>query len=401
MDKKFIYTGQAIFDETEIQEVVEVLRKGRLGLSQKGREFEKKFARYITSDHCILTNSGSSASLLALDAMKHLRNLKEGEIITPACGFPTTVNPIFQLGFKPVFVDVDKTYNLTPEFVESAISKDTVGVMFAHTLGNPAKIGEIAKIANEKGLFLIEDCCDAYGGTYKGKMCGSFGNLATYSFYPAHGITLGGEGGAVTTSDRQLDKIIRSLRDWGKDCYCDAWQDNRCGKRFDHEIDGVVYDHKYTFARLGYNLKPTEMQAAFGLVQLTRLDSFNSTRRRNFKLLYERLEEFRGSFEYPEINFGADPVFFGFPLMIKDNKINRKDFVGYLNIQGIGTRFLFGGDLTKQPAYQGKEYKVSGNLEMTRDIFRNLFWIGVHPAISEQDIEFIGQSFKNYFQRVK
>jgi CDP-6-deoxy-D-xylo-4-hexulose-3-dehydrase len=399
MSRDFIYTGYAVYDDNEIQAVVDTLKEKRLGLSKKGKEFERRFAEYITAKSCVLTNSGSSSSLLALDAMKHFKGLKGGEIITPACGFPTTINPIFQLGFTPVFTDVDKTYNISPEYIREAITDKTTGIIFAHTLGNPAKIEEIMDIASENNLFVIEDCCDAYGSRYKEKMCGSFADLSTYSFYPAHNITLAGEGGAVTTSNPQLEKILRSLRDWGRDCFCEAWQDNRCGKRFEHKLtDGQPYDHKYIFARQGYNLKPTEIQAAFGLIQLSRLEEFNKRRRENFTYFQESFSDLRDHFEQIEVNEGADPVLFGYPLMIKNTKIERISLLGFLNDNKIATRLLFGGDLTRHPAYSDAEYSVSGNLTMTDNITKNLFWVGVHPNVHKEDIDYIHSKLKEYIQ---
>lgn len=392
----FIYTGRAVYGREEEEAVLEVLRSEKLGLAGKGREFEKRFAKYMQTKNCVLTNSGSSASLLALDAIKHKRNLEGGEIITPACGFPTTVNPIFQLGFTPVFVDVDESYNLNPEIVEEALSDKTKGIFFAHTLGNPAKVKELKEIAIKRELFLIEDCCDAYGSTYKGKMCGSFGNASTVSFYPAHNITLGGEGGAVLTDDSRTSKILRSLRDWGKDCFCDAFEDNKCGKRFQHKIGGIEYDHKYIFSRMGYNLKPTEMQAAFGLAQLDRIEGFNKKRRENGEKLEETFNEFRDYFNQIKVNKGADPVLFGFPLMIKKESIDRNGLVSFLNEKKIATRYLFGGNLLNQPLYKGKEFRVSGELEMTDRIFKDLFWIGCHPAMGHEEIKYIGSSVKEY-----
>jgi len=322
--------------------------------------------------------------------------LDGGEIITPACGFPTTVNPIIQLGFDPVFVDVDDSYNLNPEIIEEAIGLHTKGISFAHTLGNPAKIKEIMELANKRGLFVIEDCCDAYGALYDGKKCGSFGDVATTSFYPAHNITLAGEGGAILTKDIGLNKIIKSIRDGGRDCHCDAGQDNACSKRFEQEIGGVPYDHKYVFARIGYNLKPIEAQAAFGIEQLRKIGSFNKARRENFNKFKDLFSDYLNFFEIPEINLGADPVFFGFPLMIKDKNIDRRDLVNFLNKNKIGTRYMFGGNLLQQPAYKDKGYAVVGNLDKSDEILKNLFWIGIHPGVTDEVINYVGAIFKEY-----
>jgi len=402
MVNKFIYTGYATYGEEEIQAVIDSLRTGRLGLSSKGKEFEKKFASIFDRDYCVLANSGSSASLLALDALKHFKSFSKGEIIVPACSFPTTVNPISQLGFTPVFVDIDTSCNISGELIEEAISDETRGVIFAHTLGNPAEMDGIKKIISKKNLFLIEDCCDAYGSMYDGKNCGTWGEVSTYSFYPAHNITLAGEGGAVTTNNKSLERIIRSLRDWGKDCFCEAWEDNRCGSRFNQELGGVEYDHKYTFARKGYNLKPTEIQAAFGLVQLNRLEQFNEKRKENFASLKEVFSNFEDSFDMIKIHEKSEPVFFGFPLIIKDSQISRKKLVNFLNQNGIGTRYLFGGNLLHQPLYKNSsEYKVVGDLPNTNNVFKNLFWIGNHPAIGHEEINYIHDTFKRYLSNLK
>ena len=268
----FIPTGLAIYGAPEMNAIIKALISEKLGLSNKGEEFEKRFANYCETNYCSLANSGSSASLLALSAIKKKYKLNKGEIITPACGFPTTVNPIIQLGFKPVFTDVDETYNITPELISNALSQNTVGICFAHTLGNPARIEEIAKLAKEKNIFLVEDCSDAYGSLYQGKKCGSFGDASIASFYPAHNITLAGEGGAIMTNDSETNKLVRSLRDWGRDCHCKTGQDNACNNRFGHFIGNIPYDHKYLFSEVGYNLKPTELQAAMGIEQLKRIE---------------------------------------------------------------------------------------------------------------------------------
>ena len=394
--KTFITTGLAVYDDNEINAMVDSILKGHFGLSERGCEFEKKFADYMTTKHSTLVNSGSSANLLALNAIKNKFKLKGGEIITPACGFPTTVNPIIQLGFKPAFIDIDKTLNITPEGVLNAINKDTKGIMFSHTLGNPAKIKEIMDIASEHNLFVIEDCCDAYGSTYNGKKCGSFGNVSTYSFYPAHGITLG-EGGAVATNDSELNKIILSLRDWGRDCWCKAGRDNTCLKRFDHKLGDVPYDHKYIYSQIGYNLKPIEFQAAMGIEQLKKIDKFNSIRKNNYKIFKEEFSQFDKHLELPEINEGADPIFFGLPIMIINDKVERQKLVRFLNENKIGTRFLFGGNLLKQPAYKSINHKVYQDLDYTNKVMKNLFWIGIHPGINEEIIKYIVSKFKEFF----
>jgi CDP-6-deoxy-D-xylo-4-hexulose-3-dehydrase len=351
----------------------------------------------MTTKHSILVNSGSSANLLALNAVKNKLSLEKGEIVTPACCFPTTINPIIQLGFKPAFIDIDKTLNITPEGVLKAINKDTRGIMFSHTLGNPCRIDEIRDIAEDKGLFIIEDCCDAYGSTYGGKMCGSWGLASTFSFYPAHNITMG-EGGAVATDDKELKRIIMSLRDWGRDCWCEAGKDNTCGKRFEYKLGDIPYDHKYIYSQIGYNFKPLELQAAMGLVQLKKIDAFNRARKKNFRIYAEELSALDNHLELPSINDKADPVFFGLPLMIKDRKIERYKLLKFLNANKIGTRLLFGGNILRQPAYKKIGHAVYGKLEYTDKVTRDLFWIGIHPGIDEEAIKYIISKFKEFLE---
>ncbi|MBN1502656.1 lipopolysaccharide biosynthesis protein RfbH [Candidatus Woesearchaeota archaeon] len=390
-----ITTGLAIYSGAEINSVIDSLLSGRLGLANSGRTFEKKFADYTNRDKCILVNSGSSANLLALDAIKVKYNLNGGEIITPACSFPTTVNPIIQLGFTPAFVDVDESLNISPKGILRAINSKTKGLLFSHTLGNPSDMGEIMSIAKRNKLFVIEDCCDAYGSKYNGKMCGSFGISSTYSFYPAHTITLG-EGGAITTNNSELFKIIRSLRDWGRDCWCDTGVSNTCGRRFGYMLDGVNYDHKYIYSTIGYNMKPLELQAAMGLEQLKKLNYFCEIRKRNFNILTKEFQKFTKYFELPKIHPKAEPVFFGFPILIKDKRIDRTELVKFLNKKKIATRYLFGGNLTCQPAYKNIDYKVYQKLEYTDKIMRYLFWIGIHPGINEEIITYVVDSFSTY-----
>jgi len=392
----FISTGLAIYDAEEINVIIDTLLEGKLGIAQKGDEFEEKFANYINTKTILLVNSGSSASLIAMEGVKKYFDINDGEIITTSCGFPTTLNPIIQLGFKPVFVDVDKTYNITPENIKNTLNNKTKGIAFAHTLGNPAKVDEIMNIAKDNNLFVLEDCCDAYGSKYNGKMCGSFGTVSTFSFYPAHNITLAGEGGAIASNNFEIHKLMRSFRDWGKDCFCNAGQDNKCGKRFDFNIGGIPYDHKYIYSQIGYNLKPIEIQAAMGLAQLKKINNFNNIRKQNYNGLKEIFSSLEDHFELPKINPKAEPVFFGLPLMIKNQKIQRQDLVKYLNKNKIGTRYVFGGNLLHHPAYKDMDYQISGELTQTDNIFKNAFWIGIHPGIGEKEIDYIGTKFKEY-----
>jgi CDP-6-deoxy-D-xylo-4-hexulose-3-dehydrase len=398
-----ILTGLAVYDDKELNAIIETLLDGWFGLGKRGIEFEQQFAKYIGNKFSVLVNSGSSANLLALNAIKIQRNLKEGEIITPACAFPTTFNPILQLGFKPAVIDVDETLNITPEGVKAAINKNTVGIMFAHSLGNTARIDEIKKIADENNLFLIEDCCDALGSKVNGKNCGTFGHLATFSFYPAHGITLG-EGGCVTTNDNQLNMILRSLRDWGRDCFCTTDEKNplgKCGKRFDFKLGDVPYDHKYIYSQIGYNMKPLELQAAMGLEQLKKLNDFNNIRKSNFAIYVKEFTKFSKYVEIAKINKNAEPIFFGLPLIIKDSRIKRQELLKFLNDNKIATRLLFGGNLLKQPAYKTIEYALYGKLDYTDKIMKDCFWIGVHPGITEDMIKYVSSKLKEFFDGIE
>lgn len=394
-----ILTGLAVYDHLEINAMIDSLLDGWFGLGKKGKEFEKAFSNRLTVKHTTLVNSGSSANLLALEGAKNNLNLENGGIITPACSFPTTVNPIIKLGFEPAFIDVDKTLNITPEGILSAIGKDTKGIMFAHSMGNPAKIDEIVKIAEEKGLFVIEDCCDALGSKFNGHLCGSFGLASTFSFYPAHGITMG-EGGAVSTNDPKLNRIIKSLRDWGKDCWCTTNEQNpegACGKRFDYMLGDIPYDHRYIYSQIGYNLKPLELQAAMGIEQLKKIEEFNKIRKNNFKIYKEELAAFGSCYmELPEVNKGADPVFFGLPLIINNPKIKRNELLKFLNKSKIATRVLFAGNITFQPAYKSISYSKCQDLNYTNKLARDCFWIGIHPGITEEMIKYIVSKFKEF-----
>lgn len=397
-----ILTGLAVYDHKEINAIFNSVLEGWFGLSKKGKEFEERFSEKINRNYSNFVNSGSSANLLALNAIKNKLKLKKGEIITPACTFPTTLNPIIQLGFKPNFIDVDKTLNIAPESVYNAINKNTKGIMFAHTLGNPAQVDEILEIARQKNLFLIEDCCDALGSKYNNKTCGSFGEASTFSFYPAHILTTG-EGGMVSTDDSSLDRIIKSLRDWGRDCYCTTDEKSffgACRKRFDFKINNIPYDHKYIFSQIGYNLKPLELQAAMGLEQLLKLDEFIEIRKRNFEIYKRELSEFEEHFELPEINSKADPIFFGLPLTIKNPRIDRQSLLKFLNKNKIATRLFFGGNIIYHPAYKNIKYSISGELKNSNNILKNSFWMGIHPGISEEMIKYIGFGFTEYLKKI-
>jgi CDP-6-deoxy-D-xylo-4-hexulose-3-dehydrase len=355
-------------------------------------KFETAFARYFGLRHAILTNSGSSANLLALACLTSptlgQRALQPGdEIITVAAGFPTTVNPIFQSNLTPVFVDVTiPTYNVDVDQLSAAIGPRTRGIILAHTLGNPFDLDAVVALAKKHDLWLIEDCCDAVGATYCGKMVGTFGDLATTSFYPAHHITMG-EGGCVLTNTTPLKRLVESFRDWGRDCWCDTGQDNTCGKRFDWQLGGLPegYDHKYIYSHIGYNLKATDMQAAVGLAQLEKLDAFIEARQMNFQCLYEGLYDLQEFFILPEALPESQPSWFGFPLAVRTGApFSRRDLLQYLDKRKIGTRLLFGGNLTRQPAYRSTSYRVVGELRNTDFVMSQVFWIGVYPGLTEE-----------------
>jgi CDP-6-deoxy-D-xylo-4-hexulose-3-dehydrase len=329
------------------------------------------------------------------------RQLKPGdEVITVAAGFPTTLNPIVQNGLVPVFVDVELgTYNATFERIEAAIGPKTKAIFIAHTLGNPFPVEQVAALAKEKGLWLVEDNCDAVGSLHNGRKTGTFGDLATVSFYPAHHITMG-EGGCVLTDSPKLKVLVESFRDWGRDCWCDPGVDNTCGKRFGQCFGGLPagYDHKYVYSHVGYNLKATDMQAAIGLAQLDKLPAFIEARRANWKRLRTGLSQWEEFLLLPEATEGSDPSWFGFLITVKDGSpLSREDLVKRLDDRKIATRLLFGGNLLHQPAYQGIAHRVSGSLENTDKIMRRTFWIGVYPGLTGAMIDFVIEAFRDAF----
>lgn len=367
--------------------------------------FEKRLAKLIGVDHLITVNSGSSANLVAFSALTSsklgARAICPGdEVIGVAAGFPTTVNPILQFGAVPVFVDVELgTYNIDASQIEAAITPKTKAIMLAHTLGNPYKLEVITALCKKHNLWLVEDCCDALGSTYKGQMVGTFGDIATLSFYPAHHITMG-EGGAVFTNNAQLKQIAESFRDWGRDCYCAPGKDNTCGRRFCQQFGTLPegYDHKYTYSHIGYNLKITDMQAACGVAQLDRAAGFIAQRKANFAFLKSRLAACEEFLILPEATPGSDPSWFGFPITLREGTdIRRVDLLTYLDQHKIGTRLLFAGNLTRQPSMQGKTYRVVGDLCNTDIVMNNTFWIGVQPALTEEMLEFAASKIKQYF----
>lgn len=385
-----------VLDANELKLMVEASLDGWLTTGRFNTAFEQRLAEYLNVRFVLTTNSGSSANLLAFSALTSPRlgdrAIKPGdEVIGVAAGFPTTVNPILQFGAVPVFVDIDiPTHNIDASQIEAAISPKTKAIMLAHSLGNPFNLQAVQEICRKYNLWLIEDNCDALGSRYDGRLTGTFGDIGTLSFYPAHHITMG-EGGAVFTNDPELKKIIESYRDWGRDCYCAPGKDNTCQKRFCWKLGQLPegYDHKYTYSHLGYNLKITDMQAACGLAQLDKLDGFIQTRKNNFAYLSNRLSDCAEFLELPQATPGSDPSWFGFLLTIKPEAgIRRVDLLNYLDQHKIGTRLLFAGNLTRQPYMDGRNYRVHGELRNTDIVMNQSFWIGVYPGLSENMLDY-------------
>ncbi len=397
-----------VFDEKEITNLVDASLDFWLTTGRYANEFESKFAAYMQQKYCMLVNSGSSANLIALSTLTSEiledKRLKPGdEVLTVAAGFPTTINPIIQNRLTPVFVDVDlKTFNIESSVIENALSEKTKAIMLAHTLGNPFDLDAVKKITEKYGLYLIEDCCDAVGSTYRGKLVGTFSDLSTTSFYPAHHMTMG-EGGAVLTSNPLLKRIATSLRDWGRDCFCDPGCDNTCGRRFEGQYGDMPqgYDHKYIYSHIGYNLKVTDMQAAIGVAQLEKLPGFVEKRKANFNALKNGLKTYEEYLILPEATPNSDPSWFGFPFNVRENtKFSRNDLAGYLEDHKILTRQLFAGNITKQPAYKNTQYRISGSLENTDYIMRNTIFIGVYPGIDNVRMDYILSVFHNFFNNI-
>ncbi len=400
--------ARRVYDDKELISLVDSSLDFWLTAGKYASEFEKKFADLLGLKHCLLVNSGSSANLLAMTALTSPllgeKRLKPGdEVITVAAAFPTTVNPIIQNRLIPVFVDIDLgTYNIKTEQMEKALSKKTKAVFLAHTLANPFDLEAVTKFAQENNLFLIEDCCDAVGSTFNGQAVGTFGDLATVSFYPAHHMTMG-EGGAVLTNSGKLSRIVRSFRDWGRDCYCEPGHDNTCGKRFSQQHGTLPfgYDHKYVYSHIGYNLKITDLQAAIGVEQLKKLPGFIETRKRNFATLYERLQQYVQYLILPETHPKADPSWFAFPLTIKkDAPFAAKELVSFLENRKIMTRKLFAGNITRQPAYQNVPYRIIGDLFNTDYVMENTFFIGVYPGLTPEMIDYVTGSFDDFFREI-
>lgn len=393
-----------VIGERELTYLVDASLDGWLTTGRFNDAFEKRLAEFLGVKHVLTTNSGSSANLLAFSALTSPqlgeRALKPGdEVIGVAAGFPTTVNPVIQCGMVPVFVDVALgTYNIDSSQLEAAVSEKTRAIMLAHTLGNPFDVAEVVRVARKYDLWLVEDCCDALGSTYAGRRVGGFGDIATLSFYPAHHITMG-EGGAVFTNNGDLRRIAESLRDWGRDCYCPPGKENTCGKRFGWQLGTLPhgYDHKYTYSHAGYNLKITDMQAAVGLAQLEALPGFVESRRGNFRYLKSRLAGLEEHFLLPEATPGSDPSWFGFPLCVRpEAEFARVDLLRYLDQYRIGTRLLFAGNLTRQPYFQGRNYRVSGKLANSDVVMNDVFWLGVFPGLSEDMLDYVAQRLETF-----
>ena len=403
------YAG-GVYDSSDIWAMVDCILDGWFGVGKKAALFEKKLCDYIGMKHGTIVNSGSSANLLAVTALME-PNIKNGmkpgdEVITPAATFPTTFNPILQNNLIPVLLDADiSTYNMSLDKLEDALSERTKMISIPHTLGNPHDMSKIIKFATDHGLFVLEDTCDALGSKYDEKMCGSFGDISTYSFYPAHHITMG-EGGAVLANNPEMAKSVRSLRDWGRACWCNLDEKNpmgTCDNRFDWQLGELPhgYDHKYIYSSIGYNLKPLEFQAAMGLIQLDRVKDFEEKRKKNFKLLYNIFKDFEEFLSLPHSLPKADPNWFAFPLTIRENApFSRKEIIGFFEKNKISTRPIFAGNIIRHPAYQKSNYRIVGDLKNSDNMLTNSFFLGVYPGLTIDQIDFIAIIAEQFFKQV-
>jgi len=404
--KTYIPASGKVFDHHEIDNAVKAARDGWWTEGEFAKQFEKKFSSYLGVRYVSLVNSGSSANLLALSALTSdvfgKKALRPGDkVITAACAFPTTVNPILQNRLKPVFVDIDPgTRNPTVDMIRKAITKKTRVIMMAHSLGNPLPLSGIMELVKTYDVWFVEDCCDALGSTYHHQLVSTFGHVATFSFYPAHQITMG-EGGAVVTNNPLIHRAIRQFRDWGRDCWCDTGKDDTCGRRFGFKMGKLPfgYDHKYIYSQLGYNLKLTDFQAAIGVAQLNKLPRFIRRRKENFKKLYSFFKRYENYFVLPTWEKEADPCWFGFMVVVKEHApFTRLEIVRYLENHGIGTRNLFAGNLLKHPAYMKRnDYRISGKLTNSDIIMNNGFWIGVYPGITNRMLQYSEKIVSKFF----
>ena len=403
----FIPASGQVIGEREKELMHKAVDKGWLTASTFNREFEDTLTRWIGSKAVRTVNSGSSANLVAFMALTSPklgdRAIKRGdEVISVACGFPTTINPIIQAGAVPVFLDINTTLNIATKDLESAITDKTKAIFIAHTMGNPFNLEEITALAKKHNLWLIEDCCDALGARWRNQNVGTFGDLATLSFFPAHHITMG-EGGAVIINNTKLTRLVESFRDWGRDCWCEPGKDNTCKQRYCQEFEGLPYgyDHKYVFTHVGYNLKITEMQAACGVAQLEKLDYFISMRRGNYSYLANRLSNYEELW-LPTVYPDAHPSWFGFPITLSpDAKFERQSLILYLNDHNIGTRLLFAGNATKQPFLKGQNYRVHGTLEQTDHTMHNTFWMGVQPSLTQPMLDYMCDTVDKFMKEYR
>lgn len=400
------YAGR-VFDDAELVHLVDAALDFWLTAGRYAKRFEEEFARVFGARHAILVNSGSSANLVAVSALTSPKlgaeRLRPGdEVLTAATGFPTTVNPILQNGLVPVFVDVTvPTYNADVDALAAAVSPRTRAIVLAHTLGNPFDLDRVTALARKHDLWLVEDCCDALGSTWQGRQVGTFGDLATVSFYPAHHLTMG-EGGCVLTDRAKLKLVAESFRDWGRDCWCEPGKDNTCGQRFDWQLGSLPhgFDHKYTYSHVGYNLKVTDLQAAVGVAQLQKLAGFVAARRANFRTLRAALADLEDVLVLPEATPGSDPSWFGFPIGIREHaRFARRDLLLHLEAKKVAVRLLFGGNLVRQPAYAESTYRVAGPLTRADFVMNHVFWLGVYPGLGEAQLHYMADALRGFVRR--